>query len=238
MPAMGTPVTLVPNGTPVAPGTQGIAVTIVGGGDFAVVNSGSTIPLTGPDGSRAMGSGTAVVSSGAVQRVTLPAGSTVITDQAGAITVSDADGTSVDCSATIVPQTGFLSFVGLPGTAALVTSNMSVKMADFGGGGPVDGVVQITGGFINWVSLANQTDTILSNGFAGDVTLGPVSGAGSDYATINIAAGTLSNVAVSYVPTKALVESGVPHTVPVTGTYVDTITPTVVNGAVTGFTLS
>lgn len=236
----GIPVVLVTNGTPAMLATKGMPITLVGGGgggDAAVVSNGNTVPLTGPDGSRSFGSGTAVVSSGSVQRVTLPTGSSVITDQAGSITVNDADGTVVNCSATIQPQTGQLSFVSVPGTAALVTGGMSVKMANYGGAGSVDGLVQITGGFINWVSLANQTDVIVSNTFS--TNLGPVGvSPTTDFATVNVSAGALQSVSVSLEPTKTIITHNVPLTVPVTGTYTTTATPTVVNGVVTGITLS
>lgn len=38
--------------------------------------------------------------------------------------------------------------------------------------------------------------------------------------------------------TQAVIDSGVGIVVPVTGTYTDTITPTIVDGAITGFVLS
>ena len=239
----GVPVVLVDNGTPVVLGNRGTPITIVGSGGGAgapaIVSNGATVPLTGPDGSRAFGNGTAVVSNGSVQRVSLPGTATVITNQSESVNVTDADGTTVGCTPTIVPETGFLSFIGVPGTAALVTNNMSVKMASFGGAGPVNGLMNISGGFINWVSLANQTDVIVSNGFSTDLnaTIG-VSQAGDDYVVANVSAGGLQSVTVNLVPTKTVVTHDVPLTVPVTGTYTNTVTPTVVNGVVTGITLS
>lgn len=238
MAIQGIPVVLVNNGTPARISTKGMPITLVGGGGgAAIVSNGGTVPLSGPDGSRSFGSGTAVVQNGAVQRVTLPSNATVITNQEGAINVSDADGTSVSCTATIVPQTGALTFVGVPGTAALVTGGMSVKMANFGGAGPVDGLMAITGGFINWVSLASQTDTIVSNGFStnlGAIAVSP----STDFATVNVSAGALQSVSVSLAPTKTVIVHNEPITVPVTGTYTNTVTPTVANGVLTGITLS
>lgn len=243
----------------------------------AIVTNGETFPLSGPDSTRNFGTVTANVSGGSIQRVNLPTGSTVVTNAAGALNVVDADGTSVDCTATIQPQTGELTFVSVPGTAALVTNGLSVSVANNGGGGARPGTAAITGGFINWIALTNTTDCLLSNGFSTSVAGFAVSGVG-DFATANVSAGGLQSVTVSLEPTKAvvsnagaieienqgdtqsvggtvivaagvavarlpanaaLVGNNVAIVVPVTGTYVDTITPQV-NGAgvITGFTLS
>lgn len=238
---MAIPVVIVPNGVPVVASPRGVPVTIVGSGGAgspAIVDDGSSLNLTGPDGSHSFGTVTAEVVNGAVQRVTLPTDETVITGQAGGVTVRDADGTNVSCTATIQPQTGQLSYVAVPGTAALVTGGMSVKMANFGGAGPVDGLVQITGGFINWVSLAAQTDAIVSNGFStalGTVDVSQV----QDFATVNVSAGALQSVGVSLAATKTIVSTGQEITgVAPTGTYTDTVTFTVAGGVITGITLS
>lgn len=53
------------------------------------------------------------------------------------------------------------------------------------------------------------------------------------------AAATVAGLGGTTVPsTSAVIADGVALVVPVTGTYVDTITPTIVAGAVTGFVLS
>jgi hypothetical protein len=207
--------------------------------DGAVVIAGDSVVLSGPDGSRSFGNVTIDVAGGAVTDVKLPTGSTVITGAAGAIKVQDADGTSVNCSAVIVPQTGDLSYVSVPGNGAIVTDGLAVKMANFGGAGPLDGTASITGGFLTSVNLKNQTDTLVSNGFSVNVgaTFG-VSGAGSDFATVNVASGGISDVDVSLIPTKAVVANSQALAVPVTGTYTTTATLTVAGGVITGIVLS
>lgn len=235
MPAMGAPVVLVPNGTPVTPGTLGTPVTIVGG-NAGVITDGSTVNIFGANGTSQRGTATAVVDGGTV-KLTLPAGSTIITDQAGGIVVQDADGTQANASAVIASPSNLLSYVGLPGEAALVTNGMSVKMANFGGAGPVDGVVALSGGFINWVSLASQTNAIIADSFSTDISAIVVSPS-DDFASVNVSSGALQSVQVSLAPTKAVVEDAQALQVPVTGTYTNTITPTIANGVVTGFTLS
>ena len=53
------------------------------------------------------------------------------------------------------------------------------------------------------------------------------------------AAATVAGLGGTTVPsTSAVIADGVALVIPVTGTYVDTITPTIVAGAVTGFVLS
>lgn len=203
----------------------------------AFVDEGDSIALTGTDGTRPFGTITAKVATGVLGSATLPSGSTVITTQTGSVTVRDADATSVDCTPVIQPQTGLLSYVSVPGTAALVTNGMSAKVAGYGGSGPLDGLVAISGGFINWVSLAHPTDTLVSNGFSVDLGAFSVSGV-NDYATLNIAAGAITNISVALEPTKTVVSNGVDLTVPVTGTYVTKATPTVAGGVITGIVLS
>lgn len=238
MAAMGIPVVIVPNGAPVSPGALGTPVTIVGGsGNVAVVNDGSSMSLKGTDGSVSFGNAVATVSNGAVTSVRLPAGSTIITDQAGALNVQDADGTIVNCTATITPGSSQLSYIGVPGTAALLTGGMSVKVANNGGGGPLDGNAQITGGFINWIALANATDCLISNGFTTNVSGYAVSGT-TDFATVNVSSGALQSVGVSLAPTKAVATNGQELTIPVTGTYTTKATLTVSGGAITAITLS
>ncbi|MBB3411206.1 hypothetical protein FHT87_005159 [Rhizobium sp. BK316] len=202
----------------------------------AVVIDGVSSSVTASNGTTQLSTATAKVSGGSLQSLSLPAGRTVITNQAGAITVQDADGTQINCTATIVDPTGQLSYVGVPGTGALVTNGMTVKMANNGGGGPVDGTVAITGGFINWVALAAATDTIISNGFTtnASVAVSP----STDFATVNVSSGGLQSVTVSFAPTKAVVTNNQALTVPVTGTYTTTATLTVSGGAVTAIVLS
>lgn len=202
----------------------------------AVVTDGQAKTLTGPDGSIQFGTVTMGVSSGTVT-AKLPAGKTVITDQAGAVPVQDADGTSINCTAVIAANDA-LSYVGIPGTAALVTNGLSVNVANFNGSGPLAGTASITGGFLTSVNLQSQTNTLVSNGFTTDLGTVGVSGAGSDFATVNVASGGITSVGVSFVGTKALVTNGQALTVPVTGTYTTTATLTVSNGAVTGIALS
>lgn len=202
----------------------------------AFVDDGDMVFVAGADGSLSFGSFPAVVSTGALQQIRLSAGRTVITNQAGAITVNDADGTQVNATATIASN-GALSFVGVPDTAALVTGGMSMKMANFGGAGPVDGTVQITGGFINWVSLANQTDAIISNTFSTSIS-GIAVSPSDDFASVNVSSGALQSVAVSLAPTKTVVTDAQALQVPVTGTYTNTATVSVANGVITGIALS
>lgn len=61
-------------------------------------------------------------------------------------------------------------------------------------------------------------------------------GAESHNATAAVASDTLTNVKLA--DTVALVDDAQALTVPVTGNYVDTITPTVADGVITGFVLS
>lgn len=220
-----------PGGVSFVPGTVVPA-------DGAIVINGAAVNIFGTNGTSQRGTATAVVTNGALT-VTLPAGSTIITDQAGGVNVQDADSTTVNATAVIAAGSNQLSYVSVPGTAALVTSNMSVKVANNGGGGALDGNASITGGFINWIALAATTDTLISNGFTTDVspTIG-VSGAGSDFATVNVSAAALQSVSVSLVPTKAVVTNNQALTVPVTGTYTTTATLTVSGGAVTAIVLS
>lgn len=220
-----------------------MVVKAVSGGTFvpsdgAVVANGTSVPLSGPDSSQNFATVTTNVSGGSLVRVNLPTGTAVVTNQAGSINVQDADGTQVGASATIVSQTGQLSFVGLPGTAALVTNGMSVQMANFGGAGPVNGVVAMNSGFINWVSLANQTDAIISNSFSTDIGSIAVSPS-DDFATVNVSSGALQSVTVSLAPTKTVVTNSQQLTgVAPTGTYTNTVTFTVANGVITGIALS
>lgn len=218
-----------PGGVSFVPGT-------VVPSDGAIVTDGQTKNLTGPDGTLQFGTVTLAVSGGSMQSAKLPTNSTVITTQATSVPVQDADGTNVGCTPVIVPQTGQLSYIGVPGTAALVTNGMTVKMANNGGAGPVDGTVAITGGFINWVALAAATDTIISNGFTtnASVAVSP----STDFATVNVSAGGLQSVTVSFAPTKAVVTDSQALVVPVTGTYTTTATLTVAGGAVTAIVLS
>lgn len=219
-----------------------MGVKAVSGGTFvpsngAVVTNGSTMPLSGPDGSQNFATVTATVSGGSISRVNLPSGTAVVTNQAGAITVSDADGTQVSCTATIVAQTGQLSFVSVPGTAALVTGGLSIRMSNNGGSGNFPGTVAITGGFINWAALSNTTDTIVADGFS--TSLGAIAVSPStDFATVNVSAGGLQSVGISLEPTKAVVTNAQELTIPVTGTYVSKATLTVAGGAVTAIVLS
>lgn len=204
----------------------------------AIVTDGEPFTLSGPDSTRNFGTVTAAVSGGSVERVNLPTGSTVITDQAGELNVVDADGTTVNCTATIQPQTGELSFVAVPGTAALVTNGLSVSVANNGGGGARPGTAAITGGFINWIALTNTTDCLLTNGFATDVSGFAVSGVG-DFATANVSAGALQSVTVSLEPTKTVVTNGQAlNGVAPTGTYTNTVTFTVAGGVITAIVLS
>ena len=219
-----------PGGVSFVPGT-----TVPSNG--AVVTDGQSKALTGPDGSLQFGTVTLSVSGGSMQSAKLPTGSTVITNQASSVPVQDADGTSVSCTATIVGATGQLSYIGVPGTAALVTNNMSVKVANNGGGGALNGNASIAGGFINWIALAATTDTLISNGFTAN--LGTVSvSASTDFATVNVSAGGLQSVGISLAPTKAVVTNSQQLTIPVTGTYTSKATLTVSGGAVTAIVLS
>lgn len=206
--------------------------------DGAVVTDGSTVNIFGTNGTSQRGTATAVVTDGALI-VTLPAGSTIITDQAGGVNVQDADATTVNATAVIAAGSNQLGYVSVPGTAALVTNNMSVKVANNGGAGALDGNAAITGGFINWIALAATTDTLVSNAFTTDVnpSIG-VSGAGDDFATMNVSSAALQSVSVSLVPTKAVVTNAQELTIPVTGTYVSKATLTVAGGAVTAIVLS
>lgn len=216
----GIAVTLVENGVPVTQAVGGIAVTVVDingvpvgvlpEGD-AAVGDGEPVVLTGTDGTRAFGNVTAKVTGGNLASVFLPSGSTVITS-AQAVTVRDGDATTVDCSPVIQPQTGLLSYLSVPGTAALVTNGMSAKVANFGGAGSVDGIVAISGGFINWTSLANQTDVIVSNGFSTDLGAVTVSAVG-DYTTANVSGGSLTNVGLALAPTKKIAVDGAAVTI-------------------------
>ncbi|API52854.1 hypothetical protein BMW22_15625 [Rhizobium leguminosarum] len=203
----------------------------------AVVTDGQSKNLTGPDGTVQFGTVTLSVSGGSMQSAKLPTNSTVITTQAGGVNVQDADGTNVGCTPVIVSQTGQLSYVSVPGTAALVTNGLSVKVANNGGGGALDGNASITGGFINWIALAAQTDTLISNGFTTTLNSFVVS-ASTDFATVNVASGGLQSVTVSLAPTKAVVTNAQQLTIPVTGTYTTTATLTVAGGAVTAIVLS
>jgi hypothetical protein len=219
-----------PGGVSFVPGT-----TVPSNG--AIVTDGQTKNLTGADGSVQFGTVTLSVSGGSMQSAKLPTGSTVITSQASSVPVQDADGTSVACTATIVPQTGQLSYVGVPGTAALVTNGMSVKVANNGGGGALNGNASIAGGFINWIALAAQTDTLISNGFTTSLNSVVVSPS-SDFVTVNVASGGLQSVTLSLDPTKAVVTNTQQLTIPVTGTYTTKATLTVAGGAVTAIVLS
>lgn len=206
--------------------------------DGAIVTNGSPVNIFGTNGTSQRGTATAVVTDGALI-VTLPAGSTIITDQAGGVNVQDADATTVNATAVIAAGSNQLSYVSVPGTAALVTNNMSVKVANNGGGGALDGNAAITGGFINWIALAATTDTLVSNAFTTDVNASiGVSGAGDDFATMNVSSAALQSVTVSLVPTKAVVTNAQELTIPVTGTYVSKATLTVAGGAVTAIVLS
>jgi hypothetical protein len=236
----GLPIVLVDNGVPAMIANIGLPVTIVGssGGSAAVVPNGSTVNIFGTNGTSQRGTATAVVTNGALT-VTLPAGSTIITDQAGGVNVTDADSTTVGSTAVITAGSNQLSYVSVPGTAALVTNNMSVQVANNGGAGALNGNASITGGFINWIALAATTDTLVSNAFTTNVSASiGVSGAGSDFATMNVSSAALQSVTVSLVPTKAVVTNAQQLTIPVTGTYTTKATLTVSGGAVTAIVLS
>jgi hypothetical protein len=239
------------------------------------VDNANAVTVTGPDGTANLASTTAVVTAGLLARVTLPSGSTVITDQTGAIAVQDAATTRVNASAVIIAQTGVLSYVGLPGTAALATDTGATKIANSNGGGPVDAVFSITGGFLTSVNLAVATQTIVANGFTTGIDGYPA----QSFATMNVSASGLQSVAVTVPSTAllvqtndsieveniaenqavngtalvnanntlsvhlpantALVANNSAIVVPVTGTYVTTITPTVnASGEITAFVLS
>lgn len=240
------------------------------------VDDADPVTVTGPDGTRTFTmEAAAVVAAGALSRASLPSGSSVITDAAGGVPVQDADGTRVDSSAVIVPATGALSYVSMPGTAAIATNGGTTKIANSNGGGPVDGVFAITGGFLTSVNLAVATQTIVANGFTTGVDGYP----DQSFATMNVSASGLQSVAITVPSTALLVQTGdaveveniaenqavngsalvnpnntlsvhLPANtalvadgsaivVPVTGTYTNTITPTVdANGNITGFVLS
>lgn len=206
--------------------------------DGAVVTDSQSIALKGPDQSSSFGTVSAKVASGAINAVTLPTGSAVITNQAASVPVQDADGTQVGCTATIQPQTGFLSYIAIPGTAALVADGIDIRMSSAGGVGNFPGKVKITGGFINWAELKNATDAIVTNGFTVNLAAPGVSASGSDYASVNVAAGAITGVTPNLIPTKAVVSDQQALTVPVTGTYTTTAKLTVAGGVVTGIVLS
>jgi hypothetical protein len=175
--------------------------------DVAMVKSADLVPVKGPDGSFTMATGAAHVTDGILDYATMPAGSTVITNQAGGVVVQDAGGTKVNGSATIAAN-GQLSYVGMPGTAAICANGGATKIANSTGAGPVDGVFAVTGGFLTSVDLKLATDTIVSNGFSVDLGAVSVSNSGDDYATVNVASSAITNVGVSLVPTKTILQNG------------------------------
>jgi hypothetical protein len=166
------------------------------------------------------------------------AGSFVPSD--GAI-VEDGDTVTVEAGAASANGTlgvtgGSLDEVTLATNAAiLIDQQASVNINQYDGSGSFAATVGVSNNVPSF-QLANATTRIVVDALSVDVKL--QSGTGlSASSRINIAAGVLTGVTL---PTfYSLVNNGLAIVVPVTGTYVDRITPQVNSaGAITGFTLS
>lgn len=121
----------------------------------------------------------------------------------------------------------------VPDNGAVVTDGQAVTVDDLSAGSaPAE--LAVSGGTVTGATFTQATDAIVSNGDTVDIF--NQNGSEGTNGTALVAGA----IAVARLPPNvAMVENGIGLSAPVTGSYVDTITPDVdANGVITGFTLS
>jgi hypothetical protein len=201
--------------------------------DGAIVTNNEVAPVRNTADSATLTTGTAKVTGdpGAFGGVKLPGTATILTDQQSSVLVNQYDDTG--SAAAAVHVTG--------NALTLVLANVTSRIAFQGtpvqvsaGSKTVPATVALTGGAWAPFPLTNSTDAIVQHGDAIEVENQAESQ--NVVGSVVVAAGVVS---AKLPANAALVGNNVGLQVPVTGTFVDTITPQVnASGVVTGFTLS
>lgn len=198
----------------------------------AIVGNGEAVFVVNSQGFSAV-SGTATTAAGVITNVKLPAGTGMLSNGAGC-TVRNNSATS-SLTGTTTVASGVITGVTLPATAAMISNNNTVSVMTSAG--------TVTG--------AAGTAYVDGNSTLGGIKLPTTTAPVPDGATIatansaGVAVGASGTAVVSgglmtgfkLPATTAPIVNGTAVTCTVTGTYVNKITPTVVNGVLTGIVL-
>lgn len=211
----------VTKGTPDSGGVPEGSVVIADGDEVAVASSSA----------EALGTGLAVVAEGTLS-VNLPATVAGVESADTVAVVNSAGADSHNATATVA--SGAITNVKLAATTAFVDNTDAVTVHNSAGTAVAGShVATVAAGVLSNVKLA-ATIAPLAN--AATVAIQNSAGTAVGTGTVAVAAGVVSNVKLP--ANVAGVTDGAGLTVPVTGTYVDTITPTVAAGVITGFVMS
>lgn len=208
------------NGVSFVPGTQ---VPVNG----AVVVNGGTATLAKSDNTGNLGTVTLNVSGGSIQDVALPANKAVLTDQQASININQFDSTG-SFAASVAVALNVQTVTLANATTRIAANGGPVNVTNSASSKTVGAAFQIAGGAWGAVQLSAATDAIVSN--AGGVAVRGQPG------TLAVAGGLLTQVTLP--ATVAVVQSGDALTIPVTGTYVTTVTLTISGGLITSMVLS
>ncbi|HWK65389.1 MAG TPA: hypothetical protein VNS34_10635 [Rhizobiaceae bacterium] len=217
-----------------------VAVNVLSGGipaDGVAVTDGEAVSILNSDGSAQLAQGTADIDTSTdpntLEGITLPANYAVIQDGADNIDVLDfgAGGGMVAGIARVANNSGDVQLANA--TTKIAINAAPITIADQHGR-TAGATIAVDQG--NWQNfpLINATDTVLSVGAGIEISIqSGTSGIGGTF-QLN---GSAPRAVLP--PNAALVANNVDIQVPVTGTYVDTITPQVdATGTITGFVLS
>jgi hypothetical protein len=169
---------------------------------MSAINDGASVNLVGTDGHSVRGSANAAVANGALT-LSLPAGSTIITDQAGGVSIQDGNGTTASGTPIITGGTNQLSYVSM-GNAAVALNGGAVKMSNSDGSGLLAGTFVVTGGILVSANLSSAAQTIVANTFSTSIVGYPA----ESFATLNVSNSGLQSVSVTLPSTSVRVDSG------------------------------
>jgi hypothetical protein len=160
---------------------------------------------------------------------------TVVTDgETFPLTKEDNTGNLATVTANVV--NGQVQNIALPQNYAVIQNGQAglvVEQANGDPGGPLSATISNNAGVLR---LANLTQRVVSN--LQSCNINSVVGAYSGFAgLLSVSGGVLNGITLPQ--DAAIVQGGNPMTLPVTGTYTNTITAQVnANGVLTGFVLS
>jgi hypothetical protein len=213
---------------------QDDAVTVTLPATVAMVAANSTVALATSGGSGA-GNGTAFVNQGALTNVRFPAGNTLVTD-GNSLPLSKEDNTGLLAMVTAHVASDTFQNVALPHNYGVVQDGEdSLNLEQYDSSGSTAVIGRVTANTVS-VQLANATSRVVVDQLPLEIK--SVAGVPSGFSgLIGVSGGALTGLTLP--ADAAIVQDGSPLTVPVTGTYTNTITPQVnADGVITGFTLS
>lgn len=151
------------------------------------------------------------------------------------VSVVDGDGSPTGVTGSAAVANSVLGAVTISGTNAIVANAASVAVKDFGGTSVSAAcVATVAGGVVTGVALPTNIG-VLFNGASAVVS----NSAGTQISAAAVPVITAGKVTRITLPsTQAGITSGTKVTATVTGSGTTGVTPTIVNGVVTGFVLS